>query len=366
MHQWIALIDNGHVSDATKFKLFEQAVAAKVKGAGVAVIRHLSAGVQRETLLDKRSRELLSRIARKAKADEAVYLFQAIAHSSVVNLPWCFQLLETLTKKDLDPALLGVCITALAPFQKRKTNPSSALIRRVFKRMIAVPDLGFFEHGHVWESLKQMYPMEVYELLRDRIAFARKVKDYDYTAVPHDLDGRVVLSEIAKHPGIQSVIKDLWHQVLHAKREHVWQWVKLFQAVVFTEERFWKDRLIIALKAAKSVDEIAHLRSLISFDGSLIVFGYPEITELFLRSAIKLGGEDGLKEIRAELYGATGPKVRGYENGRLEKEYDYVEAAAEKAAKEHELNDLLGPFYRWIVEREQADKLRSRMRSEED
>jgi len=58
------------------------------------------------------------------------------------------------------------------------------------------------------------------------------------------------------------------------------------------------------------------------------------------------------------LYGISGPQVRGYTNGALDAQYDYMEAAALDAATQHAEDALLGPFYRWIatIERESREQ----------
>jgi hypothetical protein len=366
LQQWTALIDNQHVSLDKKFSLFEKAIDRKVKGAGVAVIRHLSADVQKEELLDKDSRKILFQIAEHAELGEANYLFHAITYSSEANLPWAFELFERLTQKDINPSLLGATLTAIMPIQGRENNLPRSLVSQVFKHLVAVPDLGFFEHAHVWDSLKKRYPFEVYELLRARIIYSQSVDGWEYRAVPHDFDSRVTLPELAKDSDIKAIVEDLWQRATASYTEDGCQWVKLFRAVALANESLWHDRVVAALESATSEDYLFSLCRLISFDGSLIIFSFPEITELFLGRAMQIGGEKLFGEMRAGLYGATGPKVRGYENGRLKKEYDYVECAAIKAAEAHSKNCILGPFYRWIVEAEQAGKLRNRLRAEEE
>lgn len=365
LHQWTALIDNTKVSDRTKFKLFQRAVRANVEGAGVAVIRHVSTGTRGTKLLDQSSRDLLFQIAQKATPAEAATLMRVVTDASEINLPWCFQLLKILTRKQLEPGLLGVCLSALAPFTSRKTNPPKALVRHVFERFVPVPDLGFFEHGHEWAALGQLYPMEIYELLRERIRYAGKADD-NYTAIPHDLDGHVTLPGMATQKGIGKIVGELWAKATNPKREDAWSWTKLFHAVALTDERFWKVRLIKALNAAQSVEDLARFRQLISFEGSLIIFGFPKITELFLKKANELGGKKGMEEIRTELWAGAGPRARGFTNGKLDEEYDYLEAAAAKAAEENAANPLLGPFYNWIVKQEQTDKVNNIMRAQEE
>ena len=77
-----------------------------------------------------------------------------------------------------------------------------------------------------------------------------------------------------------------------------------------------------------------------------------------------MGGQELYKNIRASLYTGCGPQTRSFVNGTLDKELDYVEAEAAKAAEAHAADELLGPFYRWIVEIEQKNRLMYKMRNE--
>jgi hypothetical protein len=106
------------------------------------------------------------------------------------------------------------------------------------------------------------------------------------------------------------------------------------------------------------------LTDLLRFDGSLIVFGFPELTRAFLAKAQMLGGDELLKKLRSHLYRVTGPAAREYKDGIRDKEQDYVESEALKAAEVFASDALLGPFYRWIVEMEQQDRFWHKAQSE--
>lgn len=68
--------------------------------------------------------------------------------------------------------------------------------------------------------------------------------------------------------------------------------------------------------------------------------------------------------MRVELYSGCGPQTLAYSNGILDKELDYVEAGAAKAAEAQASDELLGPFYRWIVEVEQKERLMHKMQAD--
>jgi hypothetical protein len=360
---WPALIDNDQVNAETKFDLFEKAVEAQVEGARVAVIRHLSGEAQSATILNPRCQKLLLQIAAEPDELEARYLYQLITYCNDANLPWAFEVFKKLLEKPIDPALLGSCLTAVSPMQPRHVTAPPDLVALVFQRLIAIPDIGFFDHGHVWQELKKLYPLETYELLRARIAFSAGDHSLDYTAIPYGVEGRLRLPALAHVANVGAIVRDLWERVMAPETEDRWKWMALFQAVVFEDETFWKEELKRRLQDASTPEGILCLIEVISFEGSLIVFSCPEIAELFLTKARTVAGEEFFEKVRASLYIGSGPRSRGYTNGVLDKNYDYVEAAALKAAEEHSENPVLGPFFRWIVEAEQQDRLRHQMQS---
>ena len=65
-----------------------------------------------------------------------------------------------------------------------------------------------------------------------------------------------------------------------------------------------------------------------------------------------------------ELHSGCGPQTRSYTNGIPDQVTDYVEAEAGKAAEAHAQDELLGPFYRWIVEVEQKERVLHKLRSD--
>jgi hypothetical protein len=79
---------------------------------------------------------------------------------------------------------------------------------------------------------------------------------------------------------------------------------------------------------------------------------------------LALGGDQLSQQVRINLYWACRPQLRSYSNGILDKELDYVEAEAAKAAEAHASDEVLGPFYRWIVEVEQKERLMHKMQAE--
>ncbi len=127
-------------------------------------------------------------------------------------------------------------------------------------------------------------------------------------------------------------------------------WVELFQGVVLDNTAFWLPRLIDAINHTLDAHKLHDLVRLIHFDGSLVVFRFPEAAKAFLRRAEELDGPKGLGELRSSLHIASGPGGRSFVDGKPDEKQDYLEAEAGKAATQFAGDPLLGPFYRWIVE----------------
>jgi hypothetical protein len=68
--------------------------------------------------------------------------------------------------------------------------------------------------------------------------------------------------------------------------------------------------------------------------------------------------------MRVELHSGCGPQARSCTNDILDKETDYVGAEAAKAAEAHASDELLGSFYRWIVQVEHEERLLHKVHSD--
>jgi hypothetical protein len=114
--------------------------------------------------------------------------------------------------------------------------------------------------------------------------------------------------------------------------------------------------MLAEIERADSLERLRRLLDLLHFGGSLIAFRFPEITRAFLQRADEVGGANGAKRMWSALYNIAGPATRGYTGGELNPEDDYLEPEAFKAAEQHRDDPTLGPFYRWVVEREHKDR----------
>lgn len=357
--EWPVLVEkNSQIGDAQRIELFRKAASSQIASASAAVVRIMSSRALDNKAINDAEKALLLEIAARAAPDEAFYLLQLVEWSGEAALPWAFQILQILPISDVAPRMLEKVLQALVPYRERKTHPPCAIAHHVIKQLVSVRDLDLFHHSREWDALTEKYPRAIYELIRERIAYAASGKAADdYNPILSGYQRDLDLRALAKEPDYPAICDDLWSRVSDPSGREAYAWISLFQAVVFENPSLWPHRMMNAVTSAGSEDALLWLAQLLKFKGSLIVFRFPEITRAFLRRALTLGGNQLCHKMRVELYSGCGPQTRSYSNGILDKELDYVEAAATKAAEAHATDELLGPFYRWIVEVEQKERL---------
>ena len=363
---WPALFEkNSAAGDAKQIELFQIAARTSVADVSSAVIRALAWKARQNQPLSEDGEKLLLEIAAKATEEEALNLLDLVGWCSEANLPLSIQILETLPIRRIASKMLEQVFQALVPYQERKTPIPHTVVRSVVMQLVDVPDIDMSYHSREWEELVKQYPRLIFDLLLARIKRASSGNPPDsYLPVPSSFEGRLNLPELAKEPDYPEICRDLWGHALNTKDPQHFYWMRLFQAVVMGDPSIWLDRMQREIDATSSEDTLSLLAGLLRFEGSLIIFRFPNLTRAFLERAKKLGGQELYKNIRASLYTGCGPQTRSFVNGTLDKELDYVEAEAAKAAEAHAADELLGPFYRWIVEIEQKNRLMYKMRNE--
>ncbi len=364
--EWPSLIEkNNQIGDAQRTDLFRKAAKSQIAGASAAVVRVLSSRALENKAINPTERALLIEVAGRATAEEASYLLQLVKLSGEANLPWAFEILQTLPVGKVAPHMLKQVLQALVPYRERNTHPPRDIVHHVLKQLVSVPNLDLYQHSREWDALTDEFPRAIYELIRKRIACAASAKTADgYIPVPVGFHRQLNLAKLAKEPDYRTICDDLWSRVSEQGGKQAYAWLRLFQAVVFEDSSLWPPRMRTALTNAGSKDRLLWLAKLLKFEGSLIIFRFPEVTRTFLRRALALGGNQFLQQLRIALYSACGPQSRSYSNGILDKELDYVEAEAAKAAEAHATDEVLGPFYRWIVEVEQKERLMHKMQAD--
>jgi hypothetical protein len=360
---WPSLVEkNPAVDEAKRLELFQDAARASVAGASSAAVRALAIKSRQEQPLNEAEQRLLLEVAGRASDEESLSLLQLVEWCGDANTQLAADILKALPIRKIAPRMLSEILQALCPFRERKAPLAPAVVHAVVSQLDAVSDLGVFSGLRVWKQLSQQHPRAVYELLRERIARATAVKDGEhYSPIPLDFETEFSLSELSKEPDYSEICDELWSRVTGVYNPQSSFWQRLFKAVVMRHPPAWLARMTREIETSQSAEKLSLLVELLRFDGSLLIFRFPEIPRALLTKAKLLGGKKLFEIIREGLYRGCGPQTRAYGSGALDAELDYVESEAVKAAEAHANDELLGPFYRWIVEAEQKERLMHKM-----
>jgi len=276
---------------------------------------------------------------------------------------WAGGLLLQLPLRDVaqkDPDLL---IEAVASQIDPEHSGPSPHVSRILSLLVHAPTLRIAP-SEAWDRLRKTHAKDIYHLVADRIeAEGRTPERFDYRAIPKAGWSEFRLPELQADAAFPRICEELWERVTNPGQRQWHRWVELFQAVVTSGPSEWFDEFRERVGRCKDPAELSRLICLLRFDGSLVIFASPALTRDVLERIRQLQEQSQHQlESRHQLYRTAGPRSRVRWNGRLREDDDYVEAAAIRAAEEHAEDPVLGPFYRWIVEMEESERLRNEAR----
>lgn len=363
-HQFLFGFDAGRQDET--WRLIQKAAQHPRSDVRRGVVDYFRFRNSKEMALDERECALLEQMAAKAGPEEIFAFVVLVQWVGASSAPWGFQLLAKLPLGDIAPRVPGEILSALNPYHAKKTMPPLETVQHVLDALVTVPEIDVGHHGGGFSRVVRLYPRAAYDFALKRIEHAStlggKVR---YQALPHEILDRFRLPGLERDPGYPDICAFLWSKVTTGADDRMsYVWRELYHGVVLDNVDFWLPRLLDAVGAAPSLDALRDLVELIHFDGSLIVFRFPQVASAFLRRAEDLAGTEGYERMRSSLYVASGPSGRSYSNGVLDKEKDYVEAEAVKAAATHATDPVLGPFYRWILEIERHERESNKRRYE--
>ncbi len=323
---------------------------------------------RKEMTLSPAERALLERMAAKAGSDEIMSFVTLVQWVGPSCAEWGYELLRKLRLADLPDELHGEVLAALNPYHARNVDPPLATVRHVLDALVKVLEIKVDHHGGGYERIRKLYPRAIYDFVLQRAAHYEKLGGKDrYQAVPYYILTRFQLEGLREDKDFNEICGFLWEKMMGKAPDHMrYVWRELFQGIVLDRVEYWLPKLTAAVKAATSLKQLRELMEVIHFDGSLIIFFFPDFAKAVLQQAEDLKGVEGYERMRSTLYVVSGPRGRSRTNGELDKEEDYVEAEAVKSATTHAGDPVLGPFYRWIVEVEQHERDQNRKRYQAD
>jgi len=361
-------MQGGHAATIKQF--IEQASRHPQSETRCGVIECFRVSEPQKTLADM-VRPLLEQMAPKAGSPEADSFLSMVTFLDESEASWGFSLLGKLPLKSLDSELRNRALEALTPYKADAAKPPLDVVVHVLNALVEVDEVTIRYHGKGLERIAELYPRTVYDFVTKRIehyagmskAASRKYQPLPRSAGDLPFEAPIKIPGLRKESDFSAICTTLWDKATSEKQDRATRfWCDLFQDIVLDDVDFWHSRLVKTIKNAKSIKRLWELSRLIAFNGSLIVFRFPEITKAFLKQAAEIDGTEGSEHMRSILYCASGPTVRSYSGGELNKENDYVEAEALKAAEKHSDDPILGPFYRKMVECERYDREESRRR----
>ena len=312
--------------------------------------------------LSPAERALLERLAAKAGSDEIMSLVRLVQWVGPSCAEWGYELLGKLRLADLPDELNGEVLAALNPYHPRQVDPPLATVRHVLNALVKVPKIKVDHHGGGYGRILKLYPRAIYDFVLQRATRYEKSGGLPrYQVVPRDILVRFELQGLSADADFDKICGFLWEKMMGKAPEHMrYIWRELFQGIVLDRVDFWLPKLTAAVNSATSLKQLREVMAVIHFDGSLIVFFFPDLTKAILQRAEDIEGVEGYERMRRTLYAVSGPLSRSGTNGELDKDDDYVEAEAIKAATTHAADSVLGPFYRWIIQVEQHARDQSR------
>ena len=306
--------------------------------------------------------ELLIEAAREASDEEALHILYRFKLIESKAFPWAWTLFETLPLERLVLSQVDEVFDALHRGDDETIEAPIEVVARVVK---ALRDISTWDSvvnaGHVhW--LTQRHPRLLFDILFERIKHAEEqAAEYYPEMLPGGFGFTLSFDNLSGESDFPAICDSLWERVLNLDQPRRYDWIKLFQAVVLSASSGWLPRLMWCVKQADTEKTLSGLADILRFDGSMIVINEPALTREFLLRAESLGGAKLALDMRTELYASAGPKSWSFTDGARDDGYGYLESEARKAAETHANDDVLGPFYRWITEREEKDRLHMRL-----
>lgn len=363
------LIQNPELTAKVRCDLFRLAARRKKSGLRAGLIQVVETRLRANQDITPEEKRMVMTLAKTATTAEELALLQFVEWVSDEQFPFASQILRALPLARLSGDRTGNILGAIFPYQKRKIAVPRDLIQHVLKAIVAAPRLDWENHQREWEELLAQFPQEAYEFFCARLSRPRSDRHTprEYHALPEVIEGRFRFPQLSQQKNFPEICEELWRKALRGQSSiNGRDWLEFFHAVVIPNDGFWLPKLLSEVKKARTLERLGWLNQLISFDGSLIVFRFPEVARAFLRRAAALSGDDGARRIRSSLYVGSGPRGRSFTGGLVDKNDDYVEAEAAKAAEDNAHDPELGRFYRWIVEVEQREREHHRLRHEAD
>ncbi len=346
-------------------QIIEATVLRGLNSMEPAIVRSFLHAVQfRADLLSKHIELALLDLAAKAEGSVLNYLIGMIRFPS--SRVWTDSLLMALLERCLSDAEFESLSNAAWHHMEYGEGEveERALLKMMDRLAISMRLSDPYDGSGFLHKMARRHPRKTYELLVKRIECGERERiegNKEFQPLPYSRDLR--LSGLENEPDFEDLARSLFERILTASDANRWPWKQLFRIAVSRTSPVVERLLTARLSQINTPKDLEDVVSLLGYEGSLLVFLYPELTEAILKKARSFGSATR-DSITWDLIHGSGPSGRGYTNGELDPQYRYLRTEAEKAALIHESNRILAPFYQKIVEMEVRDETSHRREQE--
>lgn len=260
--------------------------------------------------------------------------------------------IERLSSRQLRHLIRG--LVSGAQYDRGRLN--TPLLKRLFRRLRRRRDLGSNPFPAFLNAAAELQSRMVFKFLKKRVerfeSMGPRAEDSSFRPLFYTLERRIFLPHLSEEPDFPEIAADLLNHMRKPDGPAAVYWELLFQAVILPHEVGCK----LLQTWIQDTDEFPDLRrivGLIHYQGSTMIFRYPDLIRALLEKIGKLPRKDR-KLLEARLHRSA--DARSYSNGEMDAEHGYFLAEAEKAVAKHANDPVLRPFYEAVIAEEKRDR----------
>jgi hypothetical protein len=257
----VLVCENSALTESERFSLLAKTARSPAPGAAVSTITYCLWRMHQASYAPMtKEAELLFELAARPDADIATSFLHFCERAEEPALELACRILETIPFACLPSHVAGEIWAVLVPYRQRSVPLPKDVVAHLLRQLVAIPKLELHQHWEQFHELTETMPRAVYSLLRDRVLHAASGQaPEDYTPLPEGYDFTIRLPGLAAEPDYAAICDELWQRVFNPREPLWYQWRELWQAVVLNDAADWVPRLMCAVEAAQSAEDLRAL-----------------------------------------------------------------------------------------------------------
>jgi len=262
------------------------------------------------------------------------------------------RLLQALNYKTLkDKELLELTRTLGNQTSDYLNNISEKSLESILKALSKLPCLSQIELFLL--KLNQTHPFLALDFYWQRLAYYKQKADAgSYSPFPVGFERWGLSGDIPITEDYKGIGKKCLKAVLE-KDQLSFYYRQFYQFAFLKATSIGRELIEEKLSENPNAEELENLVSLLCFDGSLVATRYPILVRDILIKAEELSPSLH-DDIQNSFIRGTGPSIRSYNNGKLDKEYTYGLEEAKKGWAQHAEDPYLGPLMKKKIKYEES------------